>query len=306
MLAAMKQVLGTHLSQKGSFLNDEMLRFDFSHFAKVSDEELRRIETIVNTKIRANIPLKELRNVPIKEALAMGANATFGEKYGDFVRVITFEDGFSVELCGGTHLPATGEIGLFKFVSEGSVSAGVRRVEALTGEKALELIRNQDDTLSAAKDLLKGPADLIKAIQALIDEKSGLQKRVEQLENEKLQTIKTDLQGKISSVGGLNLLVDKVEVPSADGLKQLAYHLKGYLDNLVIVLGTDIGGKPQLAVLIDEQLVKDRNLHAGQIVKDLAKEIRGGGGGQPFFATAGGSDSGGLDKALDKARSLFS
>ncbi|GAB2774464.1 alanine--tRNA ligase [Rhabdobacter roseus] len=305
MLSAMREVLGSHVGQKGSFLNDEVLRFDFSHFAKVTDEELRHIEDRVNEKIRENIPLDERRNVPIQQALELGATATFGEKYGDFVRVIVFDPAFSLELCGGTHVPATGEIGLFKFISEGSVSAGVRRVEAITGEKALALMRQQEETLLRLRDLLKAPKDVVKAVESLLEERTALQKRIEVLENEKIQQLKTQLMGRVQTVNGANLIIEKVEVPTADALKQLAYALRPQVDNLIAVLATDIQGKPQLAVYIAEELVKEKGLHAGQIVKELAKEIRGGGGGQPFFATAGGTDASGLDRALAKASSLF-
>ncbi len=305
MLSSMREVLGTHVSQKGSFLNDEVLRFDFAHFSKVTDEELRKIEDRVNEKIRENIALEERRNVPIQQALDAGATATFGEKYGDFVRLIIFDPKFSFELCGGTHVPSTGEIGVFKFISEGSVSAGVRRVEAVTGEKALELMRQQEETLNKIKDLLKGPADLIKAVESLIEERSALQKKIAALENEKIQALKTTLVENMETHSTFNLIVQKVDVPGADSLKQLSYELRDQVENLIAVFGAEIGGKPQLSVFIAENIVQETGLNAGKIVKDLAKEIRGGGGGQPFFATAGGSDASGLDAALEKAKGLF-
>ena len=305
MLSSMREVLGTHVSQKGSFLNDEVLRFDFAHFSKVTDEELRKIEDRVNEKIRENIALDERRNVPIQQALDAGATATFGEKYGDFVRLIIFNPKFSFELCGGTHIPSTGEIGVFKFISEGSVSAGVRRVEAVTGEKALELMRQQEETLNKIKDLLKGPTDLIKAVETLIEERSALQKKITSLENEKIQALKTTLVENMETHSTFNLIVQKVDVPSADSLKQLSYELRDQIENLIAVFGAEIGGKPQLSVFIAENIVQETGLNAGKIVKDLAKDIRGGGGGQPFFATAGGSDSSGLDTALEKAKGLF-
>jgi alanyl-tRNA synthetase len=305
MLSSMREVLGSHIGQKGSFLNDEVLRFDFSHFSKVSAEELQKIEDRVNEKIRENIALKVLTNVPIQDAIDMGATATFGEKYGDFVRVVIFDPAFSLELCGGTHIPSTGEIGVFKFISEGSVSAGVRRVEAVTGEKALELMRQQEETLNKLKDLLKSPTDLLKAVENLIEERSGLQKRVAFLENEKIQVLKTYLTGKMKSHSTFNLIVEKVDVPNAESLKQLSYELKDQIENLIAVFGADIAGKPQLSVYIAENIVNETGLNAGKIVKELAKEIRGGGGGQPFFATAGGSDASGLDTALEKAEGLF-
>lgn len=304
MLAAMRQVLGNHIVQKGSYQDDNITRFDFSHFAKVTDEELARIEDIVNEKIRQNIALDTKVNMPINEAIALGATATFGEKYGDFVRVVIFDPHFSVELCGGTHVPSTGQIGIFKFVSEGSVAAGVRRVEALTGEKAIEKIKEDLKVRDEIASLLKNPSDLVKAIETLIAEKTALQKKVEVLENEKLQDLKKQLIEKIDAINGINVLTAKVSVPSTDALKQLAFELRNQVSNFYGVLGAEIGGKPQLAVIIDEGVMKDKNLHAGNIVKELAKEMKGGGGGQPYFATAGGSDLSGLDRAIEKGKSL--
>ena len=306
MLSAMRQVLGSHISQKGSFQNEEVTRFDFAHFSKVTDEELAQIETIVNQKIRENIKLDEKRNVPIQEAVASGATATFGEKYGDFVRVITFDPTFSVELCGGTHVLATGEIGMFKFVAESSVSAGVRRVEAYTGEKALSVINEQLSVISEIKELFKGQSDLVKAVKALQEERNALSKKIEILENEKLQEVKKRLFAKIISVGDINMIAEVVEVPSADALKQLAYELKAKIGDLYCVLGAEVNGKPQLAVMIAENLIESRKLNAGQIIKEIAKEIKGGGGGQPFFATAGGNDVSGLKNAVEKGKSFVS
>lgn len=304
--AALRQVLGTHVQQKGSLVSPEVLRFDFSHFGKVTDEELAKVERIVNEKIRENIALGEDRAVPIEEAKSRGAMALFGEKYGDRVRVITFDAKFSVELCGGTHVPATGQIGLFKFTSEGSVATGVRRVEAVTSERAIELMEKQAATLEALRGLLKGSPDLVKSVQNLLDEKAALQKRVEVLELEKVGAVKQALLAKVHPNNGLNVLTERVDVPNADALKSLAYELKAKVDNLALVLGAVVGGKPQLAVMLSDNLVQDRGLNAGQLVRELAKEIRGGGGGQPFFATAGGSDPDGLERALAKGRELLS
>jgi alanyl-tRNA synthetase len=304
MLAAMRRVLGTHIVQKGSYQNDEITRFDFSHFAKVTDDELAQIEEIVNAKIRENIPLKYHVNVPIAEAIKMGATATFGEKYGDFVRVVEFDPQFSVELCGGTHVPATGEIGLFKFISEGSVSAGTRRVEAITGEKALEVMSEELRVMNSLRELLKGQKDVLKAVEGLMSEKAALQKRIEVLENEKLAQVKQNLLASAETVEGITRIIARVEVPNADALKSLCYQLKDSTHHSsFIVLATVLNDKPQLAVMLSEDLVA-AGKHAGNIVKELAKEVRGGGGGQPFFATAGGSDVSGLDRALEKARAL--
>ncbi|MEA5459884.1 alanine--tRNA ligase [Arcicella sp. LKC2W] len=304
MLSAMRQVLGSHVSQKGSYQNEDITRFDFAHFSKVTDEELAQIETIVNEKIRENIKLDEKRNVPIQEAVNAGATATFGEKYGDFVRVITFDPNFSVELCGGTHVPATGEIGMFKFAAESSVSAGVRRVEAYTGEKALSVINEQLAVINEIKELFKGQSDLVKAVKTLQEERNALAKKIEVLENEKLQETKERLFAKIISVGDINMIAEVVEVPSADALKQLAYELKAKIGDLYCVLGAEIGGKPQLAVMIADNLVESKKLNAGQIIREMAKEVKGGGGGQAFFATAGGSDVSGLAKAVEKGKSF--
>lgn len=303
--AALRDVLGKHVGQKGSYVGPDALRFDFSHFSKVTDVELAEVERIVNEKIRENIPLNERRNVPIDEAKSLGAMALFGEKYGDFVRVITFDPKYSVELCGGTHVPATGQIGLFKFTSEGSVSTGVRRIEAVTAEKALALLNEQQAILDQLKELLKAPKDVLKAVQTLLDERGQLQKKIDALEAEKLQQVKADLLLKVHASNGHFVIVERVEVPNADALKQLAYDLKAKVDNLAVVLGADISGKPQLAVMLPDELIKTKNLHAGNLVKELAKEIRGGGGGQPFFATAGGSDASGLDRALAKGKELL-
>ncbi len=304
MLSAMRQVLGSHVSQKGSYQNEDITRFDFAHFSKVTDEELAQIETIVNEKIRENIALDEKRNVPIQEAVNAGATATFGEKYGDFVRVITFDPQFSVELCGGTHVPATGEIGMFKFAAESSVSAGVRRVEAYTGEKALSVINEQLAIINEIKELFKGQSDIVKAVKTLQEERNALAKKIEVLENEKLQETKERLFAKIISVGDINMIAEVVEVPSADALKQLAYELKAKIGDLYCVLAAEVAGKPQLAVMIADNLVESKKLNAGQIIREMAKEVKGGGGGQAFFATAGGSDVSGLAKAVEKGKSF--
>jgi len=303
MLAAMRKVLGTHIVQKGSYQDDNITRFDFSHFAKVTDEELGKIEDIVNEKIRENIPLETKVNIPIADAIALGATATFGEKYGDFVRVVIFDPKFSVELCGGTHASSTGKIGLFKFISEGSVAAGVRRVEAITGGKALSVIGEQLSISNQLKEILRN-TDLIKAVENLLAEKATLQKKVEALENEKLQELKNELAKTAVTINGVNVITAKVSVPSADALKQLCFDLKNKVERFYGVIGAEFGGKPQIAVIIDEEVMKEKNLHAGNIVKELAKEMKGGGGGQPYFATAGGSDASGLERAIDKGKSF--
>lgn len=299
--AALKQVLGSHVNQKGSLVNDSILRFDFSHFAKVTDEELKRIEDIVNTKIREAIPLNERRNVPIQEALKTGANALFGEKYGDFVRVITFDNQFSVELCGGTHVQNVAQIGVFKIIAESSVAAGVRRIEALTSDGADQYIENQFKLVEEIKELLKNPVDLKKSINLLLDENNKLGKQVEKFESIHLQSVKKELISSIVQNNGLNVIIAQVDVNGAEALKTLAYELRGQVENLFCVLGCIHEEKPFLAVMISDNLVTEKSLNATQIIRNIAKEIEGGGGGQPFFATAGGKKTEGLKSALEKA-----
>jgi alanyl-tRNA synthetase len=302
--AAMKQVLGTHVNQKGSLVNADYLRFDFSHFAKVTDEELAQIEAIVNQKVRENILLKEERSVLYAEAITSGVTALFGEKYGEYVRVITFDDSFSKELCGGTHVKATGQIGFFKIIAESAVAAGVRRIEAITGVAAEKYIVTQNALVNQLKELLKNPKDLSKSIEGLLDENAKLKKEIEKSILEKSSGLKTELAQKAEAIGGINFIAQKVALPNADAVKNLAYQLKDIVSNLFLVLVADFDGKPSITVMIAENLVKDKGLHAGNIVKELAKEVKGGGGGQPFFATAGGSDVSGLDNVLVKAKSF--
>ena len=304
--AALKQVLGTHVNQKGSLVNDEYLRFDFSHFAKVTDEELARIEAIVNEKVRENIGLKEERNVAYQVAITSGVTALFGEKYSEYVRVITFDDEYSKELCGGTHVKATGQIGYFKIISESAVAAGVRRIEAITGIGAENYINEQSKLVHQLKELLKNPKDIGKSIESLLEENSKLKKELEKALIEKSSGLKDELAKKVQNINGINLIAERVALPNTDAVKNLAYQLKDIVSDLFLVLATEIDGKPGLSVMISENLVKDKGLNAGNIVRELAKEIQGGGGGQPFFATAGGKDAGGLDKALAKANSFIS
>ncbi len=302
MHAALKQVLGNHVNQKGSLVNGDNLRFDFSHFSKVTEEELVKLEAMVNRKIRENILLKEQRNVPYQEALDSGVTALFGEKYGDFVRVITFDDHFSKELCGGTHVKATGQIGYFKIISESAVAAGVRRIEAISGEKAEQYLNEQHALISGLKELLKNPNDLVKSVESLLEENNRLKKEAEKSILEKASGLKHDLAKKAIQLNGVNFIAQKVALPNADAVKSLAYGVKDIVENLFLVLAADLDGKPNLTVMLSENLVKERGFHAGNIIRELAKEIDGGGGGQPFFATAGGKDLSGLDKALGKAK----
>ena len=304
MHAALRKVLGTHVEQRGSLVNSKQLRFDFSHFAKMTEEEIKEVERLVNEHVRQNIPIHEQRNVPIEEAKAMGAMALFGEKYGEYVRVIIFDKNYSVELCGGTHVPATGQIGLFKIVSESSIAAGVRRIEAITAEEAENYVIEQEELLHQVRELLKNPKDVVSAVHSLVDEKTKLGKELEALQHEKAQSVKADLKANAVRGNGMCKIIAKVVLPDANSLKNLAHELKREEKGLFMVLAADIAGKPQIAVVIDDDLVKSKSLHAGNIVRDLAKNINGGGGGQPFFATAGGSKLEGLDDAVNEAKKL--
>lgn len=300
--AALREVLGDHVSQKGSLVGPGSLRFDFSHFSKVSDQEIRILEEMVNAKIRENILLKEERNVPYQQAIDSGVTALFGEKYGEFVRVITFDDAFSKELCGGTHVQSTGQIGFFKIISESAVAAGVRRIEAVSGKRAEEVIQEHFQLLDNLRKLMNNPKDFVSALSKVIGENSDLKKEIDHLIAEKATNLRDDIKQKLEKIGDINFVATTVNLPSVDAVKTLAFALKGSVDNLFLVLGATIGGKPNITVMISDELAKSRGLHAGNIVKTLAKEIQGGGGGQPFFATAGGKNAEGLPKAIALAR----
>lgn len=304
--AALKQVLGTHVNQKGSLVNADILRFDISHFSKMSEDEIKQVEDIVNAKIRENIPLKEERNIPYQQALDSGVTALFGEKYGDFVRVITFEDQFSKELCGGTHVKATGQIGFFKIVSESAVAAGVRRIEAITGSRSAAVIREHFELVQHLKELMNNPKDFVSALGKIIDENGALKKEIEKSITEKSLALKSDLEAKIEQVGDINFLSTLVDLPNAEAVKTLAYAVKGAVNNLFLVIGAEFDGKPSLTVVISDDLAREKGLNASNIVRDLAKDIQGGGGGQPFFATAGGKNSAGLKTAIERAREFLS
>jgi alanyl-tRNA synthetase len=300
--SALRETLGSHIAQKGSLVAPNQLRFDFSHFSKVTDEELKAIEIRVNEKIREDIALQELRNVPIAEATKMGATALFGDKYGEFVRVIIFDPAYSMELCGGTHVKRTGEIGWFKLVSESSVAAGVRRIEALTGDGAQKFVNQKLGTVDQISEILNNPKDLTKAIQALLAEKDALTKKVEEAELERKQQVKLELISKAVQQNGATQIIAEVKVGNADTLKQLAFELKEQYADLFLVLASAVDGKPQLAVMIGDELLAAKGLNASNIARELAKEIKGGGGGQPFFATAGGSDVSGIGSLVEKAK----
>ena len=303
--AALRDILGDHVEQRGSLVSDKALRFDFSHFTKVSEEELTRIEQQVNERIALDIPLTEYRDVPIEEAKKMGATALFGEKYGDEVRVIVFDHDYSVELCGGTHVDHTSEIRLFKFVSEGSVAAGIRRVEAVTAEAAFSYLDQKAQQADQIAALLKAPKDPVKAVEDLSQKFKELEKQLQQLNAEKVARLKDELMGKITDQGGIRLLREQVAVSSADDLKQLSFDLRKDTENTLIVLGADLGGKALLSVIMSEDLANSGQFNAGQMIRELAKEVKGGGGGQPFYATAGGKDPAGIPQALQKVEEMI-
>lgn len=303
--SALRQVLGDHVHQKGSLVNPEHLRFDFSHFSKVSDDELQSIEQMVNQKIWENIALEELRNMPIEEATKMGAMALFGEKYGDKVRVIIFDRTYSIELCGGTHVRATGEIGLCKITAETAVAAGVRRIEAVTGHGAYSLSRQESEQLRDIKHLLNSPPDLLKSVRQTIDENTRLRKELEQVLMERAGQLKNSLKQYVEVPAGSNIhfIARRIEVANADMVKKIAYDLRNEVKNLFLVLAAVIDDKPHITVMIDEDLVQSKGYNAANIVRELAKNVQGGGGGQAFYATAGGKDTGGIDKVIVAAQS---
>jgi len=302
--SALKQVLGSHVNQKGSLVSPDILRFDVSHFAKITDEEIREVERIVNDKIRENLPVI-IKEMPKDEALQMGAMALFGEKYGDIVRVVSIGSGFSTELCGGTHVLHTGMIGLFVITSESAVAAGVRRIEALTGPAALQYVYDKLAQNKALAELLK-TSDPIKAVEKLIADKATLEKRVERLEAKELVSIRNELLRKDEIINQINFIGDIVEVSNPDALKRLCLDLKNQLKDFVVVLCANIGGKAFVAVSIAENVVAARNLDAGQIIKQqVAPLVNGGGGGQKTLATAGGKEVGNLQQVIDTVRNLL-
>ena len=303
--AALRQVLGTHVAQKGSLVNDEHLRFDFSHFAKMTDNEIDQVEKIVNEKIRENIPVV-INEMPKDEALKLGAMALFGEKYGDRVRVVVIDPTYSVELCGGTHVGATGELGFFRIKQETAVAAGVRRIEAISGKAAEEFINEQFSTMKSIKESLKNPKDINKAIENIITENTDLKKHIEHLEARQLVVIKNELLQKDEIINQINFIGSIVEVTNADALKKLCNDLKNHLRDFVIVLCANIGGKPSVAVCIADNVVAAKNLDAGKIIKEhIAPLINGGGGGQKTMATAGGQDASNLQLVINKVKGLL-
>jgi alanyl-tRNA synthetase len=301
---ALRKILGEHVEQKGSLVHPDYLRFDFSHFQKLTEEEIRSIEILVNEKIRQNISLDEHRNIPIKAASEMGAIALFGEKYGDTVRVIKFDE--SIELCGGTHVNTTGQIGFFKIMSESSIAAGIRRIEAITGEKVVEYVFNQIQELNEIKALFKNPKDTVETVKAMFEEVSKLNKQIEEMTNEQAQAIKKHLKEQVEIINGISFIGYKIGLNSVSAIKDIAFQLKNEIDKLVLVLGAEIEGKANLSVMISESLVNEKGWNASQIIREVAKEIQGGGGGQAFYATAGGKNPQGLNAAIEKVKEFIS
>jgi len=303
--AALRDVLGKHVAQKGSLVNEEHLRFDFSHFAKVTDEEIARIEAIVNEKIRENIPVV-IKSMAKDDAVALGAMALFGEKYGNIVRVVIMDPGYSIELCGGTHVGATGQLGFFKILSEGAVAAGVRRMEAVSGKAAEDHVNEQLQLITAIKAQLKNAKDPLKAIEKLQEEKSQLEKHLENLEARQLVGMRNELLTKDEIINQVSFIGQIVNVGSADTLKKLCFDLKSHLNDHVIVLCANIDGKPFVAVAVDEKVVAAKGLDAGKIIKEqVAPLIKGGGGGQKTLATAGGQDVANLQAVIERVRGLL-
>jgi alanyl-tRNA synthetase len=305
MHAALHEVLGEHALQKGQDVDPRRLRFDFSHFQKVNDEEMEKIEARVNEKIRENIALEESREIPIEEAKKAGAMMLFGEKYGDLVRMITFDPDFSRELCGGTHVNNTGEIGLFKIISESAVAAGIRRIEAVTAETAEAYIKSELEELQQVRQLFKNASQVVRQVQDLQGENKKLKKEVEALMAEQANALKDQLKNKVEEKNGYSFLAARLPLKDNATIKNLAYQLEKELGEVVIVFGAVIKEKPQLMVVISKSLTESQGLNAGSMIRELAKEIQGGGGGQPFFATAGGKNIEGLDAALSKAEEMI-
>ena len=295
---ALREVLGTHVEQKGSFVGPEYLRFDFSHFSKMNEEELALVEEKVNAKIKENLPLQEYRDLPIAEATEKGAMMLFGEKYGDKVRMIQF--GSSKELCGGTHVKSTGEIGHFKIIAESSTAAGIRRIEAISGDKATEYFKNLENQLKEVSSLLKSK-DLVKSIEKLLEENAALKSEVEALKKEKAKGEINDWKNAFVQKGDKQLLVKRTSL-DAGSVKDLVFQLKKEIPNSVTIIISDAGEKPMITVGVSADL--EAKYHAGNIVKELAKEIQGGGGGNPGFATAGGKNLAGIENALEKAMEI--
>lgn len=304
MHAALRRVLGTHVEQRGSLVDEDHLRFDFSHFAKMTAEEIRQVEEIVNRKIRENVKIDERRHVPIDQAKAMGAMALFGEKYGEEVRMIIFDPEYSIELCGGTHVPSTGRIGFFKIITEGAIAAGIRRIEAVTGKQAEEYIYRNQSILEEIQEILKGTKDIVKGVKSLAEENKVLLKKIDELNSHRLVALRSELLGSAEIMNGVRFIGKKLDV-DAKSAKDLAFSLSENATALFLLLITTAEDKTQITLALTADLVKEKGLNAGNIIRELAREINGGGGGQPHFATAGGTNSKGIPAVLEKARALL-
>jgi alanyl-tRNA synthetase len=300
---ALREILGTHVEQKGSAVHSGHLRFDFSHFAKLTEEELKQVEQFVNARIDQHIALEEARNIPMEKALKEGAMALFGEKYGDAVRTIRF--GQSIELCGGTHVANTADIWHFKITSEGAIAAGIRRIEAITSDAVKKFYEEKNEQLDQIKSLLKSSGDPVKSIETLQEENTQMKKTIEGLLKEKAKNLRSEFANELEQIGSLAFLAKKVDLDAA-GMKDLAFEMGKNHEQLFLLLASDQGGKALLSCYISKELVARKGLHAGTIVRELGKYIQGGGGGQPFFATAGGKNPAGIPEALEKARDFLS
>lgn len=299
---ALREILGTHVEQKGSAVHSKYLRFDFSHFAKLSTDELTSIESFVNARISSGLPLEEQRNVPMEKALEQGAMALFGEKYGDAVRTIRF--GQSIELCGGTHVKNTADIWHFRIRSEGAVAAGIRRIEAITSDAVKDFFSESNNTLLEIKELLNNSQEPVKALTALQDENLRLKKELENLLKEKAKNLKSELLNELTEVNGIQFLAKKVDLDAA-GIKDISFEMGQNREDLFLLFASENGGKALLSCYISKELVEQRKLNAGTIVRELGKYIQGGGGGQPFFATAGGKNPAGIGEVLEKAKAYI-
>lgn len=304
MHAALRNILGTHVQQKGSLVTEDYLRFDFSHFQKLSSEEIKNIETLVNEKIRENIALEEKRHLPIEEAKQSGAMMLFGEKYGDYVRMITFDPGFSRELCGGCHVESTGNIGLFKIISEASVAAGIRRIEAVSSSKAEQYIRDQMDELNQIKTVFNNPPNIIQHIHHLLDENKSLHKQIQDFKEEQSLVLKDQLLARAERISGIQTLFCSIVLTDSKLVKSLIYQLGKELSPAILFFGFIENDKAQLMCYVSEELVKTHQYNASNWLKQVSKHIEGGGGGQAFFATAGGKNVAGIQSAIEAVKDI--
>jgi alanyl-tRNA synthetase len=299
---ALRTILGEHVEQKGSAVHARGLRFDFSHFTKLSAQELEEVENFVNSRIDEKLALEEHRSVPLGEAQAAGAIMLFGEKYGERVRTVRF--GKSMELCGGTHVENTGDIWHFKILSESAIASGIRRIEAITRDEARAYFFERDRELSEVRSALKNPSDAVKAIETLQSENARLKKEIEELNRQKAASAKDELLKTSENIHGVNFISALLDMDAAS-LKNLAFELGSQLDDLFFIAGSEINGKALISVYISKPLVEKKGLNAGNIVRELGKHIQGGGGGQAFFATAGGKNPSGLKQALEAAKQFL-